>query len=202
MPTVVYLHGFLSSSASKKARVTDSWFAKNQPSWRFLCPDLPSSPYLTKQALDELFKDDELQQDVFLIGSSLGGFWATYIAEQKSFPTVLINPAVSPQERFQPMLGQPLKHYHTGEEVRLQERDFEALKACDTKLIHRHDNFWLLAQEGDEVLDYQLAVSRYQGCRQSIESGGSHEFDGYEAWLPEILQFFLESSFTAEPAIP
>lgn len=190
MPTLVYIHGFLSSSASSKALTTKRWLQNDKPQWDFLCPDLPSSPQRTKECLDKLFDDPQLQREVALIGSSLGGFWATYVAERKGFPALVINPAISPQDRFRHLIGQPLKHYHSAEICVLRETDIEVMEQCDYRQLSNTDLYWLMVQTGDEVLDYTLAVERYQGCRQTVESGGDHSFQGYETWLPEIFEFF------------
>ncbi len=130
--------------------------------------------------------------EVFLLGSSLGGFWATYLAETRGLPAVLINPAVSPQRRFQALVGQTLKNYHTAETCILTADDMADLAACDVDRLNNPDLYWLLAQTGDETLDYREAVAKYRGCRQTVETGGSHAFDGYEGWLPDIAEFFEE----------
>lgn len=194
MPTIVYLHGFLSSSASQKAKATRTWLAQYRGDWNFLCPDLPSNPEQTQTTLDCLFRQQQLQgTEVGLIGSSLGGFWATYLAQQQSLPTVLINPAVAPQTRFSEFAGRSLQHYYRDEQCILTDTDLRVLEHCDVPRIAEPDLYWLLAQKGDQVIDYRLAERRYAGCRQSIEDFGNHEFSGYERWLPEIADFFQES---------
>ena len=66
------------------------------------------------------------------------------------------------------------------------------LAACDIDRIRNPDLYWLLVQTGDETLDYRDAVAKYHGCRQTVEADGSHAFDGYEGWLPDIAEFFEE----------
>lgn len=191
MPTLIYIHGFLSSPKSTKAQVTHDWLRYHRPDWRFECPFLSSHPAQAKAALEYLLEclpDSE----VFLLGSSLGGFWATYLAETRGLPAVLINPAVSPQRRFQALVGQTLKNYHTAETCILTADDMADLAACDVDRLNNPDLYWLLAQTGDETLDYREAVAKYRGCRQTVETGGSHAFDGYEGWLPDIAEFFEE----------
>lgn len=191
MPTLLYIHGFLSSPKSAKALATHDWLQYHRPEWRFECPFLSSRPADARATLEALISqlgDD----DVYLTGSSLGGFWATYLAERYGLPAVLINPAVSPQRRFTDLVGQPLKNYHTGQPFTLTQQDLAELEACDVANLRNTDLYWLLVQTGDETLDYRDAVKKYQGCRQTVEAGGSHAFDGYESWLGEIASFFEE----------
>ncbi len=189
MPTLVYIHGFLSSPQSAKAQITQEWLRRQRPSWRFECPALSSHPAQARQALDDLL-DQLPDRPIYLLGSSLGGFWATYLAEARALPAVLINPAVSPQRRFTALVGQSLKNYHTGETCILTPADLDELAACDTTSLSNPNLYWLLVQTGDETLDYRHAVAKYAACRQTLEEGGSHAFDGYENWLPEIAEFF------------
>lgn len=191
MPTLIYIHGFLSSPKSAKAQITHDWLQYHHPDWRFECPYLSSHPVQAKAALEALIQTLE-GEDIYLIGSSLGGFWATYLAEKFGFPAVLVNPAVSPQRRFQALVGQSLKNYHTAETCVLTQNDLVELEACDTGPLRNPDLYWLLVQTADETLDYRDAVAKYCGCRQTVETGGSHAFDGYEGWLPDIAEFFEE----------
>lgn len=189
MPTLIYIHGFLSSPKSIKAQVTHDWLRYNRPDWRFECPFLSSHPAQAKAELEGLI-DLLPDREIFLLGSSLGGFWATYLAEAHKLPAVLVNPAVSPQRRFRELVGQPLKNYHTAETCILTEDDMAELAVCDVERLCDPDLYWLLVQTEDETLDYRDAVAKYRGCRQTIEQGGSHAFDGYEGWLPDIAEFF------------
>lgn len=196
MPTLLYIHGFLSSPKSAKALATHRWLRYHRPEWRYECPFLSSRPIEARSELEaqvsRLLEEDE---DIYLVGSSLGGFWSTYLAERYNLPAVLINPAVSPQRRFTELVGQPLKNYHTGQPFTLTQQDLEELEACDVERLHDTDLYWLLVQTGDETLDYRDAVKKYQGCRQTVETGGNHAFEGYEGWLAEIAAFFEEYSF-------
>jgi predicted esterase YcpF (UPF0227 family) len=199
MPTLLYIHGFLSSSLSAKARLTQAWLREFRPDWHYECPSLSSYPAQTRAALEAICQ--RLRgDDVYLIGSSLGGFWATYLAERYGFPAVLVNPAVHPQRRFADLVGQPLKNYHTADTYTLSQADLDELEACEPKTLHNTDLYWLMVQTEDEVLDYRLAVERYLGCRQTVEQGGNHTFDGFENWLTEIAEFF--ETFAFAPTAP
>lgn len=197
MPTLLYIHGFLSSPLSAKACLTQAWLREHRPDWHYTCPSLSSYPAHARATLEDVCA--RLRGDpLYLVGSSLGGFWATYLTEHYGYPAVLVNPAVNPQRRFADLVGQPLKNYHTAETYTLERKDLEELDACEPKTLRDTDRYWLMVQTGDEVLDYRLAVERYLGCRQTVEQGGSHTFDGFENWLAEIVEFF--ESFAFAPA--
>ncbi|TVZ37501.1 hypothetical protein P886_1842 [Alteromonadaceae bacterium 2753L.S.0a.02] len=189
MLNIVYIHGFLSSPSSYKAQITGAWLTANRPQVSFLCPELSSYPDETVQQLSAIF--ETLRPDeTCIVGSSMGGFWATWLIEQRrAKKAVLINPAVGPQNFVEPLLGKPLKNYYSDAEYTLQPQHVDVLVACDLDL-RCADAYWLMVQTGDETLPYELAVEKYRACKQSVESGGSHTFEGYENWLPEIVEFF------------
>ncbi len=194
MPALVYLHGFLSSPLSTKARQTEAWLTAHRPDIRYHCPFLSSYPGEARASLDRLL--DELLADtpadsIGLMGSSLGGFWATYLAETHELRAVLVNPAVRPQDRFAEFVGRTLKNYHSDDEYRLTQADMRELIEAD--LIPRNlANYWVMLQTGDETLDYRQAIEKYQGSRFLVEEGGSHAFEGFEHWLPRLVNFLFE----------
>lgn len=126
---------------------------------------------------------------IYLVGSSMGGFWATYLAERYRIPAVLINPAVDAVNLLPTYIDQPLSNYHTPDTYYLRADDLAALSRYDTPTIQHTPAYWLLAQEGDETLDYRLAVTKYQQCRQTIEPGGDHSFQGFERFHASIVEF-------------
>ena len=190
MATILYLHGFLSSPISTKAQLTSKWIRQQRPDVDFICPALSSYPTQIPSSLNELvsqYNSDEL----FLIGSSMGGFWATYLIEKKlAARAVLVNPAVDPQSRITEFIGVPVKHFYSEEHVNLTERDKASLVANDFPDINQHPNYWVMLQTGDATLDYRMAEKKYAECRMTIEEGGNHSFEGYENYLPDIMKFF------------
>lgn len=122
---------------------------------------------------------------VALVGSSMGGFYATCLAERFDLPAVLINPAVHPHELLRDYLGEN-RNYHDDEVNELTEAHVGQLLRLELPL----DNparYWVLVQTGDETLDYRLATARYRGARMTIEPGGSHGFDHFERHIAAIL---------------
>lgn len=186
---IVYIHGFLSSPLSHKAQQFGEWLRSQHPEIRYHCPTLPAYPAESWSILTRLIESQP--ENLGLIGSSLGGFWATLLAERYNRKAVLINPAVSPQNLLPPYLHQPLRNYHLDQSYLLTEKDLDVLKSLDVPIKH-HNNYWLLAQTGDETLDYRQAVDHYNGCRQTIEEGGDHAFQGFERYFTSIYDFYNE----------
>jgi len=179
---IVYLHGFNSSPQSHKARLLARYIAEQRLGERFACPALPP---LASEALASI--EPLIDKDVCLVGSSLGGFYATYLAEKHGVKAVLINPAIDPHIGLRAYLG-PQKNLHTGEPYVLTEhhlRDWERLQM--PRITAQH--YLLLVETGDEILDYRKAVQRYSGCAQVVVPGGDHSLQSFPEHLPRILRF-------------
>lgn len=190
MARIIYLHGFLSSPESFKAKATREWLEEHRPDIEFQCPFLSSDPSECLATLYEVFSVD-IAVDTYVIGSSLGGFWSSLMLEEKrANRAALINPAVSPHTRFNEYAGQTLCNYYTDDTYILGDEDLQILLSCEPRQLQQIENYYLLVQEADEVLDYRHAVERYCGCKQVVEPGGDHSFKGYLDHLPGILTFF------------
>jgi hypothetical protein len=186
VPAIVYLHGFNSSPGSIKARqLLRALSALHNPPGIHV-PALPHSPADAMAKLDALCV--VLPGDATLVGSSLGGYYATCLAQKHGCRAVLINPAVRPYEDLSACLG-PNRNLYTGESYDLTPAHVEELRAMDVQRITRPERYWLLVQTGDEVLDYRQAVARYVGAKQSVIAGGDHGFQGFESYIPDILRF-------------
>jgi len=167
------------------------WLQQYRPQIRYLCPLLTPYPDQTRTTLESLV-EQSLPAPVYLIGSSLGGFWATWLAEKYNLRAVLINPVVDLGLFNQTYLNVQLKNYHTEDTYRLEQQHIAGYNAVDVPIIRRALNYLLMVQTGDEVLDYRLSVDKYQGCRQIVEAGGDHTFQHFEKHIPEAMTF-LES---------
>lgn len=190
MPSLIYIHGFLSSPLSFKAQQTQSWLSAHYPGIQFYCPQLPPYPAQAQHILEGLV-EMLLPKPIYLMGSSLGGFWATWLAEKYNLRSVLINPAVRPQDFMPAYLDIDLKSYHTDDSYRLQAHHIDEIMAVDTPVL-RLNNYWLLVQTGDEVLNYRQAVEKYTGCKQTIEVGGDHAFQHLERYFEDCIEFFTQ----------
>jgi len=184
---IVYLHGFNSSPASGKAKLLGEHMASIGRLAEYVCPALPNSP---REAIAHV--EAELARhrpvSVTLIGSSLGGFYATHLAEKHGWKAVLVNPAVHAHKLLRSALG-PQTNWNSGEKWALTEAHLAELAALDVDAITLPKRYLLLAQTGDEVLDYRDAVAYYAGATQIIEDGGDHGFAGFERHFQTILDF-------------
>jgi hypothetical protein len=125
------------------------------------------------------------------IGSSLGGYLATYLLEKYQGKAVLINPAVQPYKLLADYLGQHVNP-QTGEEFTLEKIHTRQLAELDTLKIAAPENYWVLLQTADETLDYRLAEQKYSAAKLTIEQGGDHSFQNYPRFLAEIFRFLLQ----------
>ncbi len=187
----VYLHGYLSSPQSKKAQELIGFFADQNGQKQLRIPTLAFEPALAIQqasaAIHELQQQAGIDQ-VFVMGSSLGGFYANYLAQQENIKGILINPAVRPFELFDKYLG-PNKHYYDGQTYILEMKHIQQLQALEVENISKPKNILLLLQTGDETLDYRLAAEKYINCPSWIEPGGTHSFEGFIDRLTMIFGF-------------
>ena len=183
----LYLHGFLSSPQSKKAQQIQHFFSQHLPSSTLSIPALPFAP---KEAIevaeDELLALMNHHQNVLIIGSSLGGFYATHLSQKHGVKAALVNPAVKPYELFAQRLGWH-QHYYDGHSYELKAEHLEQLKQLDSPTLPQPELLFLLLQTGDETLDYRHAAQRYLACQSWLESGGSHSFNHFTAQLPMLL---------------
>lgn len=124
---------------------------------------------------------------VTLVGSSLGGFYATYLAEKLRLRAILLNPAVYPHRDLTRYLG-PQRNLYSGEAYELTEQHVKELAALWTERI-TPDRYFLIVETGDEVLDYREAVARYAGAKQTVIDGGDHTLKCFASQLPAILEF-------------
>ena len=186
--TLVYLHGFLSSGGSAKAAQLATYLAAERPDIRYLRPTLPDTPDEAWAAVCACLEPCLVQGPVGVIGSSLGGFWATCAAERFAVPAVVVNPAVHPQQLLHHFLGEQRNPY-SGRSFTLLPEHMQVLAALDHPTLAHPERFWLLQQSGDEVLDYRVAVDYYRAGRVTLEAGGNHAFSGFERHCPEIVRF-------------
>jgi len=188
MNKILYLHGFNSSPDSRKARVLHDYMERTGLSDRIDIPEIPPVPAdaieLLQQHAEEIIK----QYTLSLVGSSLGGFYATWLAEKYNCPAVLINPAIRPHQILSKYLGENT-NYYTAESWVLDEVHINQFYELYIEKISHPHRYLLMLQTGDETLDYREAVEKYAGCPSIIEQGGSHEFSGFERHLDKILEF-------------
>ncbi|MBN2894574.1 MAG: esterase [Campylobacterales bacterium] len=187
---ILYLHGFASSARGSKARLFCS-LTCNEPIY---APTLSTIPDLAIESLCGLIEllqksSDPKLREVKLVGSSLGGYYARYLALRYGLRAVLINPALRPYERLREALGQ-MTHYGDLSRFEWNEAHLNALKRFDLGALQEGERLLVLLQKGDELLDYREAETMLEGARIMIEEGGSHAFEGIEHQLRTISDFF------------
>lgn len=187
---ILYLHGFRSAPASAKARALAARMNELGLADAFWCQQLPVA------ATDAMARvEDQIARcrtaggaQPTLVGSSLGGYYATWLAERHGLKAVLVNPAVLAPLALEPYLGRQTNLY-TGESFDFTADHIAQLRALEVPALTAPRRYWLLVEEGDEVLDYRDAVARYAGARQTVLPGGDHGFTRWNDYLDEILAF-------------
>ena len=187
--SLVYLHGFDSSPASVKAQQVRAYLGQHYPQVEFICPQLTNLPEQALSLAEQAVIHALARGAVSVLGSSMGGFYATYLAEKYRLPAVLINPAVAPDRLLLRILG-PHQHPHSGEWVVLTEQHVAQLRQQEVEISHP-ELFRVYLQTGDEVLDYRLAEKKYAACGLTIQPGGDHSFQRFDTLLAEVMEFLL-----------
>ncbi|UTT85616.1 esterase YqiA [Vibrio pelagius] len=185
---LLYIHGFNSSSRSHKANVMADYCAEHRPDIKVVTPQLPSFPALAAAHLKNIVEEHKEQYQIALVGSSLGGYLSTWLNAHYGFKAVVVNPAVKPYELLADYLGEQVNPY-TNEHYVLEEKHIDELKQLDVASISEPNDFWLLQQTEDEVLDYRQAVAKFQGAKQTVEEGGDHSFVDFERYPQKIIEF-------------
>ncbi len=181
---LIYLHGFNSSPASSKAFALQRELERRGRGGDFLAPALPHSPAAAAAQLAQLART---QPDACLVGSSLGGHYATWLVETYGMRAMLINPAVQPQVLLAGEVGRQT-NFHTGEKYDFTARHLDELRALEVDAI-TPARYLLLVTTGDEVLDYRHAVAKYRGARQIVIEGGDHGCSDFAHHLDTVLAF-------------
>ena len=184
---ILYLHGFRSSPKSMKARVMGERMAALGLSGRFICPQLPASPKLAMELALSLIVGIAAQE-LTIVGSSLGGYYATWLAERIGCRAVLLNPAIVPLKDLDQHVGVTTQ-YHSDQPFEFKQEYIEELRALAVHPVTRQERYFLIAATGDEVLDYRDMVAHYAGARQHVIEGSDHGIAEFPDYLDEVLEF-------------
>ncbi|MCW3147338.1 esterase [Stutzerimonas stutzeri] len=184
-PAILYIHGLNSSPLSQKARQLSRALARIGMAERLRVPALHHHP---RQAIAQLETALAELGRPLLVGSSLGGYYATHLAERHGLRALLINPAVTPHRRFDGYLG-PQTNLYSGEVWELTHDHVAALAELEVPPPQDAERYQVWLQTGDETLDYRHAAGFYQGCAVRIQAGGDHGFQGFVERLPALLAF-------------
>ncbi|MFT6094828.1 MAG: putative esterase YcpF (UPF0227 family) [Pseudohongiellaceae bacterium] len=148
-----------------------------------------NGPAQTAAELCQLIESKE-NAEIVLMGSSLGGFYATYLSQKYDLPAVLINPAVRPFELWEKHIGEH-RNYYTDEIHTVTKEHIGELKGIDVEALKEPENFLVLVQTGDETLDYNHAVEKFSDANCLVRQGGNHSYENYLEELPLIFEFLL-----------
>ena len=184
---LIYVHGFNSSPASTKARQLGARLESMGRGSEFSCPALPDRPAAAIAVLERVLHRST-PDAITLIGSSLGGYYSTWLAEKYGVRAVLVNPAITPHEGLQAYLG-PQKNLYTGESYLLTQTHLDEMAALFVPRPTRLSRYYLMVTTGDEVLDYREAVAKYTGAKQLVIQGSDHGFADCERYLDSVLSF-------------
>lgn len=184
---LVYVHGFNSSAQSYKAGVLGAHLARLGLAAQYACPELAHRPAQAMAQLRALVAAHD-PREVTLVGSSLGGYYATWLAEHLDMRAVLVNPAVRPYDLLMPGVG-PQTNLYTGEQYEFTAQHVDELRALEVDHITPR-RYLLIVATGDEVLDYRDAARRYAGCEQIIIPGSDHGLREFADHLDTVVRFW------------
>lgn len=187
---LLYLHGFRSSPASAKARRMAEW-AATQPGLVFACPQLPPSP-LDAMALVRSIVAGWPARGSAVIGSSLGGFYATALAEQpaqRGWRVAVLNPAVNPARDLAQQIGELTAWHDPTLKFDFTAQHVAELAALTPRAqLTNPSRYYALLAKGDELLDWREMLARYAGCDGEVVEGSDHGLTDFEEHLPGLLE--------------
>ena len=185
---LLYLHGFRSSPQSAKARQTAAFVAQHHPAVTFWCPQLPPSP---REAMERVAQGIAGWPGAAMavVGSSLGGFYASWVAQRKGCASVLINPAVHPARDLARYIGEQTAWHDPAERFFFRPEFIEELRALDVSGQPAAGPELALIAQGDEVLDWREMAARYPQARQVVQAGGDHALSNFADYLPQVAAF-------------
>lgn len=185
---LLYLHGFRSSPQSVKARMVADYVRQHHPQVQWLCPQLPASP---QQAMQQVLAQvqDWPSAQMAVVGSSLGGFYASYVAQRKTCKSAVLNPAVFPYETLAQYIGSQPQWHSPEEAIYFRAEYIDELRALCTRHLPPAGPQWGIFCTGDEVLNWQDMVQRYPQAQQHIVQGGDHAISNFAEYLPLLMDF-------------
>ena len=185
---LLYLHGFRSSPLSFKAQKVAAAVAARHPSVTWWCPQLPPSPREAMALAWDTVRHWPHER-MAVVGSSLGGFYATWIAERTGCRAVLLNPAVDPARDLQDHVGEQTAWHDPGERFEVKPEFMQELRALACGPVRHPERYFAVIAKGDEVLDWHEMAGRYPGARIKLLEGGDHALSDFDAHLEEVLSF-------------
>ena len=185
---LLYLHGFRSSPQSAKAQKMAAVMADRHPAVHWWCPQLPPSPQDAMKMLEKGVADWP-DAAMAVIGSSLGGFYATAVAERQGCKAVLLNPAVDPARDLAKYIGEQSNWQNPDEHFFFEAHFVDELRALQAGPLKSPQHYLAIIAKGDEVLDWREMAARYKDAHLCVLEGGDHALSDFDAHVPAILDF-------------
>jgi predicted esterase YcpF (UPF0227 family) len=185
---LLYLHGFRSSPHSFKAQRLQAWLAAHRPEVHWWCPQLPPSPREAMALVQQGITGWPAASSAVL-GSSLGGFYATAVAQATGWPAVLLNPAVDPARDLAAYVGELTAFHDPEQHFFFRAESIDELRQLGVPTISHPERIFAVIAKGDEVLDWREMAARYAGAQRCLLEGGDHALSDFDAHLPHILKF-------------
>ena len=187
---LVYLHGFRSSPRSSKAVMTGEGIkaiSSPEKPIQWYCPQLLASPKESMAMVEDHIKQFGADQ-IVVVGSSLGGFYANYLAEKYGCKAIVLNPAVRAARELAPHVGM-MTAYDSDEPFDFRPEYIDELRSLQVEKISNPSRYFLIAAKGDELLDWQEMVGFYPGAKHLVLEGSDHGIADYADHLPQVLKF-------------
>ena len=185
---LLYLHGFRSSPQSTKAQLVAQWLARHQPTLRLWLPQLPFSS-LAALSLIQAGVADWPSAEMAVVGSSLGGFYATVLAEQRGCRAVVLNPAIHPERDLARHIGHQTHWHDPASAFDFLPQHVEELAAMQAPRLADPRRYAAVIAKGDELLDWREMTARYQGAQLRLLEGSDHALSDFEDHLSFVMNF-------------
>jgi uncharacterized protein len=185
LQTIVYLHGFRSSSGSRKARQLLDALTQVDADWEYVAPDLSPDPAIAIAQVEQILLRCR-REFVTLVGSSLGGFYALVLSQRFHCRAVLLNPSLCPYETLAAHVG-PQTHLATGEVFEFTNEYLAVLRALETVTLSDLHDTLVVVEMGDELLDHRQTLAKLQGAKHVVEAGGDHDLSSFPRHLDTVL---------------
>ena len=184
--TILYFHGFKSSSKSSKAQSLKNFIAKNTKNTKIIIPDLDDNFQNAHNQIEELIRLSG--SNIVFMGSSLGGYYASYFSQKLKKKAVLINPAVHPLKDFEVHLGEN-ENYSSGNKFNISSKEISFIRTLSYKKLPIPNDLLILLESGDEILKYNKSASYFSGAYIDIVFGGDHSYSSFKTKFHKIQKF-------------
>lgn len=184
--TILYFHGFKSSSESSKAQNLKKFIEKNTKKTKIIIPDLDDNFQNAHNQIEELIRLSG--SNIVFMGSSLGGYYASYFSQKLKKKAVLINPAVHPLKDFEVHLGEN-ENYSSGNKFNISSKEISFVRTLSYKKLLTPNDLLILLESGDEILKYNKSASYFSGAYIDIAFGGNHSYSSFKSKFHKIQKF-------------